>query len=242
MEENLTLTPLLPHQKSNLWVWIGVCMAMLGVGIGIGLFFGKQIYFQNTAQINSYDQCIAAKGSSLQESNPPICVTINGLRFKGPISSPTLTPDPTANWKTYTNPSLGYSFSYPQNTSIEVYGDSTVIRIDPPELRTIVGGCQRWISFSSAGSGSSAKTTQDKYGCVYNAFVSEEKVFVESQYSDGSQKIVDQILSTFRFVDTLPEKTNDSFCGGIAGIICPEGYKCKYDGSYPDASGVCVKN
>jgi hypothetical protein len=31
------------------------------------------------------------------------------------------------------------------------------------------------------------------------------------------------------------------FCGGIAGFLCPEGYTCKLDGSYPDAGGVCVK-
>lgn len=31
------------------------------------------------------------------------------------------------------------------------------------------------------------------------------------------------------------------FCAGITGISCPNGYKCKYDGKYPDAGGVCVK-
>ncbi len=30
-------------------------------------------------------------------------------------------------------------------------------------------------------------------------------------------------------------------CGGIAGILCPEGYQCHYDGNYPDAGGVCIK-
>jgi hypothetical protein len=30
------------------------------------------------------------------------------------------------------------------------------------------------------------------------------------------------------------------FCGGIAGIPCPGGYKCKLDGDYPDAGGTCV--
>ena len=75
------------------------------------------------------------------------------------------------------------------------------MRIDPPDPRTIVGICPKWISFSSAGSSSSAKTTQDEYECVYNAFVSEEKVFVESQYREGSQKIIDQILSTFKFTE-----------------------------------------
>lgn len=31
------------------------------------------------------------------------------------------------------------------------------------------------------------------------------------------------------------------FCGGIAGVECPEGYFCEYDGHYPDASGVCIR-
>lgn len=31
------------------------------------------------------------------------------------------------------------------------------------------------------------------------------------------------------------------FCGGFAGIVCPDGYSCKYDGKYPDAGGVCTK-
>lgn len=32
------------------------------------------------------------------------------------------------------------------------------------------------------------------------------------------------------------------FCGGFAGVVCPEGYSCKLDGNYPDAGGVCTKN
>lgn len=35
---------------------------------------------------------------------------------------------------------------------------------------------------------------------------------------------------------------NEQFCGGFAGITCPEGYECIYDGKYPDAGGVCLKN
>lgn len=30
-------------------------------------------------------------------------------------------------------------------------------------------------------------------------------------------------------------------CGGIAGILCCPGLNCKLAGSYPDASGVCVR-
>ena len=38
------------------------------------------------------------------------------------------------------------------------------------------------------------------------------------------------------------DNTNSQFCGGITGIICPEGYECKYEGDYPDAGGNCIKN
>ncbi|MCB9639553.1 MAG: hypothetical protein H6728_02815 [Myxococcales bacterium] len=31
------------------------------------------------------------------------------------------------------------------------------------------------------------------------------------------------------------------FCGGIAGLPCPEGYNCVLSGSYPDAGGSCTK-
>lgn len=31
------------------------------------------------------------------------------------------------------------------------------------------------------------------------------------------------------------------FCGGIAAFQCASALECKYDGSYPDAGGICVK-
>ena len=38
------------------------------------------------------------------------------------------------------------------------------------------------------------------------------------------------------------DPTVGQFCGGFAGVVCPKGHSCKYDGNYPDASGVCTKN
>jgi eight-cysteine-cluster-containing protein len=32
------------------------------------------------------------------------------------------------------------------------------------------------------------------------------------------------------------------FCGGTAGITCGAGFRCKLDGSYPDAEGICVND
>ncbi|QQG44644.1 MAG: hypothetical protein HYW86_01900 [Candidatus Roizmanbacteria bacterium] len=53
--------------------------------------------------------------------------------------------------------------------------------------------------------------------------------------------LAEQILSTFRFIYQNEESSEGKFCGGIAGILCPDGYECKYDGNYPDAGGKCVK-
>lgn len=35
-------------------------------------------------------------------------------------------------------------------------------------------------------------------------------------------------------------KDEGQFCGGIAGLPCPVGFKCVLDGNYPDAGGKCV--
>jgi len=52
-------------------------------------------------------------------------------------------------------------------------------------------------------------------------------------YQSGKQK--NQIP------ETNQKASEEKFCGGIAGVVCPEGYTCKLDGKYPDASGVCIK-
>lgn len=43
---------------------------------------------------------------------------------------------------------------------------------------------------------------------------------------------------------TLTPKPSETeiFCGGIAGISCPQGYTCNLDGNYPDAGGKCITN
>lgn len=57
--------------------------------------------------------------------------------------------------------------------------------------------------------------------------------------------IITQILSTFEFLDgqtPTPTIPTGQLCGGFDGVPCPSGYTCLLDGSYPDASGQCVKN
>lgn len=50
---------------------------------------------------------------------------------------------------------------------------------------------------------------------------------------------IDLVLSTFTFLNS---ESDNIFCGGIAGVSCPDGFSCKYNGDYPDAGGVCIKN
>ncbi|OGM24498.1 hypothetical protein A2715_01070 [Candidatus Woesebacteria bacterium RIFCSPHIGHO2_01_FULL_39_32] len=60
-----------------------------------------------------------------------------------------------------------------------------------------------------------------------------------SFFEAPESNIVHQILSTFKF--TGSESSERKFCGGFAGIACPEGYTCKLDGNYPDSGGTCIK-
>lgn len=43
------------------------------------------------------------------------------------------------------------------------------------------------------------------------------------------------------YIKLINEDVSQVMCGGIAGKMCPDGYYCKYDGSYPDAAGKCIK-
>ncbi len=58
----------------------------------------------------------------------------------------------------------------------------------------------------------------------------------------------DEVLLDMPIVSDQPELDQASnppegqFCGGIAGVMCPSGYSCKLEGSYPDAGGACKKD
>ena len=72
--------------KSKVWLWVTGGILLLVAGFVVGIFLGKQLYSQNTAQIDSYDQCVAATGSIVQESYPATCITTSGQRFIQPLT------------------------------------------------------------------------------------------------------------------------------------------------------------
>ena len=70
----------------------------------------------------------------------------------------------------------------------------------------------------------------------------DNHVFLIKIFSPTKEK--EQMLSTLEFSSTTPsqktEKSSDGvFCGGFAGVACPEGHRCVLDGNYPDAGGKC---
>lgn len=60
------------------------------------------------------------------------------------------------------------------------------------------------------------------------------RIFSTPEKTKSDQLVFEQMLNSFRF-----SNQKENFCGGIAGIVCPDGFTCKLDGNYPDAGGVC---
>ena len=81
-------TPPTNPRPKLIWLAGGITILLLGVAIGA---FGVKFLNQPERQplIASYEDCITAKGSIVQESYPATCVTASDQRFTQPISSPT---------------------------------------------------------------------------------------------------------------------------------------------------------
>lgn len=180
-----------------------------------------------------------------------------------PLVSPKPTAqadDPTANWKTYTNLKYGYSIKYPLGFSTE-----QIVAESQSEANTIsrsffvfqTGSSspyeERYINFEftdiepSYDQGTVTQTILNGYSVkkvvlpnmsfdIYSIKNSEGN-FIEVYVSNNSTRsaIANQILSTFKFLDTL-------LCGGIKGVKCPSGYSCNLPATYPDANGTCTKD
>jgi hypothetical protein len=136
-------------------------------------------------------------------------------------SSPTLTPDPTANWKIYANKKYNYSLMCPQDT---IYKENEMTaNLQEAETTFIINEINLKISGNKGGTGYTAIKTQgividgiktlklyasDNSG-VIKAITSpkgDEIYFSFTLPADQmrtmeSDKLLDQILSTFKFTN-----------------------------------------
>lgn len=240
MEDTNLTTPIIQIPKSNWLLFLLVGTVILAVGIVLGLFVGKYIYTPKS--------------------------TPSPIIFASP--SPVPISDLTVNWKTYTTQK--FNLKYPADWQVGLFQhvldnytfqptktfvpesekNSIVISISGHCLNTqclTVFNLEQMINQINAKIVSQTQVNEvTAYkvslsdGKMAYVFINEEDFFTIS--TDNYLTELDQILSTFRFLDKLPEKAEGSFCGGFAGVICPDGYNCKYDDNYPDASGICIKN
>jgi hypothetical protein len=106
--------------KSNKILLFGIVLLLIAIiGVAAYLFFQNQN--NQSPQPTTYEECIEAEGSVIQESYPATCITKDGGRFIQPLTEeeqdtlkpPTPTPteqpsdeltyeqDLTLDWKTY---------------------------------------------------------------------------------------------------------------------------------------------
>ncbi|MDP1722208.1 MAG: PsbP-related protein [Candidatus Gottesmanbacteria bacterium] len=92
--------PTVHHPSKLLWFLAGLTILILGILAG---YFATNVLSQSKKP--SDDATTPSQKSSTNFSQLAV--------------SPTSTIDPTANWKTYTNPNYPFSFKYPSNYTVE---------------------------------------------------------------------------------------------------------------------------
>ncbi len=81
--------------------------------------YQKYSEYSALKSIDSYESCVAANGSTIQESYPATCITRLGTRFTQPVKN-----------KTYTNQKLGIQFEYPEDWQLLIDDNSPAVRKD----------------------------------------------------------------------------------------------------------------
>jgi hypothetical protein len=85
------------------------------------------------------------------------------------------------------------------------------------------------MNYQKALTEQSISTTQNIVACTEDARICP----------DGTT--VGRVAPDCKFAECPSGQPTPAFCGGIAGKMCPHGYICEYDGTYPDAGGKCVR-
>jgi len=191
------------------------------------------------------------------------------------------TPDPTANWKTYNNKELGFSFQYPSSFAVtdtlqkslkEIPTTHNILILEdklskqqfsfminpdgfgpffPDKTLNIAYSDSKGVyTIKDEDTENQENSDPDTYFIFISGKINSNVSFLcfaraprNTQSQKEINQLTSQILSTFKF--TNEDSIEGRFCGGIAANLpqnqCPEGYTCKLDGDYPDASGKCVK-
>ena len=159
--------------------------------------------------------------------------------------TPTATPDPTAGWKTYTNTNIGYLLKYPEDWNIPTE-KSQQTSFDNTLTITFIAGTtlEKYVTnnLPTDKTPTVDYINGDIYGekIVYKSGVDQaildvaivlpkqsNNVIVFS-YTDYAGHItksetIDQILSTFKFIDPTASSTSRPVACPMDAMRCPDG-------------------
>lgn len=215
IEEN-SVQPVVTESKRKL-VFLYVFVTLLIIALGIIGFLAYQNY-------------------QLQQKIAQVSATLSSLPTIAPTAVPTVVAGQTVGWKAFNR--NGMLFKYPQEWVINTSSDIISSRVPPitlvavPKDRTLMNECMDMISTSMVSDVVVKKFARVSAGemCATDDTSSRQIWVVESEdsYSPGlsyqysaqdsvsAEKIFDQILSTFKFIDA----NAFSAIGTVTGKVC----------------------
>jgi putative hemolysin len=207
-------------------------ISLVVVVVIIGGYFAYKT-FSVKPVINSYEECVEAKGSFIQESYPPVCVTKGGLRFTSNEVTP-VTPVPLPLTKAEECYEQVTNSNCPEGTVCE----NSAMMANPASLFCICMG----------GSLEIREKTEGQYGvCTINGEEYDEWEYFEMMSpKNGASGTPEYLLekSEGSCVDDMQCKWAGEGCGGGHGVCTndPEKYKdivttCDVDETFPANRG-----
>lgn len=198
-----TLAEDIKPPKKHSWLWVVIAMILLAL---LGLV--GYLVIQNQSL-----QRDLAESPAIQPTNAPVL-------------QPSITPDPTTTWQTYTDNTYKYSVSYPPTWTIPSYGTTQRVSPNNEKLMFIQAN-----AFMNECMQAESTTTKNVVGQTFTikhfSGISQGEMCSGSQFSDfkeiwfmspkqdygivfqypkatatTSEQLFDQILSTFKFTGT----------------------------------------
>lgn len=111
------------------------------------------------------------------------------------------------------------------------WGDTTPKPYIDKDCKT--GGCSGEICLNKEDSGPATTCEYRSEFYCYRSARCEKQASGECGWTQTDE--LNKCLSQY-------SEQKGAFCGGFAGVACPQGYTCKLDGNYPDAGGRCLKD
>lgn len=243
MEQNINLPTIVPQVEkpkspaSPAKPWrSGVLFVTLVLLLASTIFFAYQnmqlkkelATKQTSTKPANYEECTKINGAVIQESYPAVCVTPQGDRFTQSVNLPDDSTNSSpasvdmANWKTYTNTEVGFSFKYPSEwkvqtgipnsglISLETSNDNRFFVWFSPSVtisewleetqsgkiigKKTIGG----YTFTVIQGGSNLESLEYALDVKGNGIV--RFVIEPNSNNSDSEKLFDQILFTFKFL------------------------------------------